>query len=152
VADNPLALASLADLVVSLVLRGIPHNYLERLESGPFGAVPAYVRRAEEFMRANAAVPIRMEHAAAAAGCSVRTLDAVFRQFRETTPLATLHHIRLEQVHAELHHPIAGASIAEVSRAATASPISGDLPRPIAAVLASRHQRRSDGVRGDRRP
>jgi AraC-like DNA-binding protein len=116
VADNPVALASLTDLVVALALRAIPHNYLERLERGPFGAVPAYVWRAEEFMRAKAAAPIRMEHVAAAAGCSIRTLNAVFRQFRDTTPLAALHKIRLEQVHAELNHPVAGASIAEVAR------------------------------------
>jgi AraC-like DNA-binding protein len=116
VADNPVALASMTDLVVSLALRGIPHNYLERLERGPFGAVPAYVRRAEEFMRANAAVAIRMEGVAAAARCSVRTLNAVFRQFRDTTPLGALHAIRLEQVHAELNHSVTGASIAEVSR------------------------------------
>ena len=116
VADNPVALASLTDLVVSLALRGVPHNYLERLESGRLGAAPAYVRRAEDFMRANAAVPIRMEHVAAAAGCSVRTLGAVFRQFRDTTPLAALHAIRLEQVHAELDRGVTGASIAEVAR------------------------------------
>jgi AraC-like DNA-binding protein len=116
VADNPVALASLTDLVVSLVLRGLAHNYLERLGSGRFGAVPGYVRRAEDFMRANAAVPVRMEQVAAAAGCSVRTLNAVFRQFRETTPLAALHSIRLEQVRAELTHPATGASIGEVSR------------------------------------
>ena len=116
VADNPVALASLIDLVMSLVLRGIPHNYLERLGSGRFGAVPAYVRRAEDFMRANAAVPIRMEQVAAAAGCSVRTLDAVFRRFRDTTPLAALHAIRLEQVRAELSHSAKSASVGEISR------------------------------------
>jgi AraC-like DNA-binding protein len=116
VADNPVALASLADLMVSLVLRGIPHNYLDRLGSGHFGAVPAYVRRADDFMRANAAVPIRMNEVAAAAGCSVRTLNAVFRQFRDTTPLAALHTIRLEQVRTELAHNVTGASISEVSR------------------------------------
>ena len=116
VADNPVALASLTDLVMSLVLRGVPHNYLERLGSGRFGAVPAYVRRAEDFMRANAAVPIRMEQVAAAAGCSVRTLDAVFRRFRDTTPLAALHAIRLEQVRAELSHSANSTSVAEISR------------------------------------
>ena len=115
VADNPVALASLTDLVVSLVLRGVPHNYVERLGSGRFGAVPAYVRRAEDFMQVNAAVPIRMEGVAAAAGCSVRTLDTVFRRFRDTPPLAALHAIRLEKVHAELRHSVAGATIAEVS-------------------------------------
>jgi len=116
VADNPVALASLTDLMVSLVLRGIPHNYLERLGSGRFGAVPAYVRRADDFMRANAAVPIRMEQVAAAAGCSVRTLNEVFRQFRDTTPLAALHTIRLEQARAELNQNVTGASIGEISR------------------------------------
>jgi len=116
VADNPVALASLTDLMVSLVLRGIPHNYLERLGSGRFGAVPAYVRRADDFMRANATVPIRMEQVAAAAGCSVRTLNAVFRQFRDTTPLIALHAIRLEQVRAELNHNATAATIGEVAR------------------------------------
>jgi AraC-like DNA-binding protein len=116
VGDNPVALASLTDLVVSLVLRGVPHNYLERFESGRFGAVPAYMRRAEDFMRANAAVPIRMEDVAAAASCSVRTLGSVFRRFRDTTPLAVLHAIRLEQVHAELNHGTASGSAAEVAR------------------------------------
>jgi AraC-like DNA-binding protein len=116
VADNPVALASLTDLMVSLVLRGIPHNYLERLGSGRFGAVPAYVRRADDFMRANADIPIRMEQVAAAAGCSVRTLNAVFRQFRDTTPLAALHTIRFEQVRAELNHSVTGGPISEVSR------------------------------------
>ena len=104
--DNPVALASMTDLVVSLVLRAIPHNYGERLDRGPFGAVPAYVRRAEEFMRAKSAVPLRMEHVAAAAGCSIRTLNAVFHRFRETTPLAALHANRLEQAHAELNRSL----------------------------------------------
>jgi AraC-like DNA-binding protein len=116
VADNPVALASLTDFVLSLVLRGIPHNYLERLESGRFGAVPAYVRRAKEFMQANAAVPIRMEQVAAAAGCSVRTLDAVFRRFRDTTPLAALRAIRLEQARAALSDSTKSTPVSEVSR------------------------------------
>ena len=116
VADNPVALASLTDLVVTLALRGVPHNFSERLERGRFGAVPAYVRRAEDFMRANADVPIRMEQVAAAAGCSIRTLDAVFRRFRDVTPLAALHAIRLDEARAELSGGAKDASIADISR------------------------------------
>lgn len=41
VADNPVALASMTDLILSLVLRGVPHNYRERLENRRPGAVPA---------------------------------------------------------------------------------------------------------------
>ena len=77
---------------------------------------PAGPRRAEEFMRANATVPIRMEDVAAAAGCSIRTLDAVFRRFRDTTPLAALHAIRLEQARAELSHGANSMSVVEIAR------------------------------------
>ncbi len=116
VADNPVALASMTDLILSLVLWGVPHNYLERLDNRRPAAVPAYVRRAEDFMRANAGAPIRMDHVADAAGCSVRTLGAVFRHFRDTTPLAALHAIRLDYVHVELSRGPASGSIADVAR------------------------------------
>jgi transcriptional regulator GlxA family with amidase domain len=107
----------MTDLMLSLVLRGTRHNYLERLENrGRLSAVPAYVRRAEDFMHANATMPIRMEQVADAAGCSIRTLGAVFRHFRDTTPLAALHAIRLEQVQAELSHSAISGSPAEVAR------------------------------------
>jgi AraC-like DNA-binding protein len=116
VAANPVALASFTDLILSLVLRGIRHNHLERLENrGRLGFVPAYVRRAEEFMHTNAAMPIRMEQVADAAGCSVRTLGAVFRHFRDTTPLAALHAVRLDEVRAELSHGATIGSAAEVA-------------------------------------
>jgi len=117
VATNPVALASFTDLILSLVLRGIRHNHLDQLEHrGRLSAVPAYVRRAEEFMHTNAAMPIRMDHVADAAGCSVRTLGAVFRHFRNTTPLAALHAIRLDHVHGELSRSLPNESISEVAR------------------------------------
>jgi AraC-like DNA-binding protein len=87
---------------VALALRAAPHNYTDQLERGPAAAVPHYVRRAEEFMQAHCADPLRIADVAAAAGCSVRTLGDVFRRFRGRTPLAALHAIRLEQVHATL--------------------------------------------------
>jgi transcriptional regulator GlxA family with amidase domain len=116
VASNPVALASMTDLLISLALRGAPHNYADQLDRGVAGAVPAYIRRAEDFMLADCAVPIRIAHVAAAAGCSVRTLGAVFRHFRGKTPLGALHAIRLEQVHGELRLGATGASVATVAR------------------------------------
>jgi AraC-like DNA-binding protein len=108
VAGNAVALASMTDFIVTLALRAVAHNYTDQLEMGSAAAVPAYVRRAEDFMRANGAEPIRITDVAAAAGCSVRTLGEVFRRFRGRTPLAALHAIRLEQVHAELSLGITG--------------------------------------------
>lgn len=115
-ADNAVALASFSDLVVQTALHGIPHNYTERLVNGGQGAVPAYMRRADDFMRAHAAAPIRMEDVAAASGCSMRTLEVVYKNFRDITPLAALHAIRLEQVCAALHAHATNASTAEVAR------------------------------------
>jgi AraC-like DNA-binding protein len=116
IADNAVALASTTDLLARLVLVALPHNHTDQLEAGRAGAVPAYVRRAEEFMRAHCAEPIRMAQVADAAGCSLRTLEAVFRQFRGTTPLGALHGIRLEQVHRELSLAATDAPLAAIAR------------------------------------
>ena len=116
VASSPVALASLTDLLVSLVLRGAAHNYTDRLASTASGAVPAYVRRAEDFMRAHGAQSIRMSHVAAAAGCGLRTLTAVFNHFRGTTPLGMLHSIRLDLARAELALGTCDASVNTIAR------------------------------------
>jgi transcriptional regulator GlxA family with amidase domain len=115
-ADNPAALASMTELLTALALRGVRHNYSDQLERRHSGTVPAYVRRAEEFMRAHCAEPLRMTQVATAAGCSVRTLNEVFRQFRGTTPLAALHAIRLDQVRGELRLAGSDASVGAIAR------------------------------------
>lgn len=116
VADNPVALAAMTDLLVTLLLRAVPHNYTAQLDIGAPCAVPAYVRRAEEFMRANSTNPIRIADVAVAAGCSVRNLHGVFRRFRGMTPLAALHAIRLDAVSEELRTGRSGTSAAAVAR------------------------------------
>ena len=114
--SSPVALASLIDLLVSLVLRGTSHNYSNWLAKGSSGTVPAYIRRAEDFMRESATEPIRMAHVAAAAGCSLRTLDDAFKQFRGSTPLGALHAIRLELAREELALGVLSDSVTTVAR------------------------------------
>ncbi|UPY37868.1 AraC family transcriptional regulator [Sediminicoccus sp. KRV36] len=116
IATNAVALASTTDLILTLILRGAKHNHTHHLDAGPSCAVPAYVHRAEEFMRANSASPIRVADIAAAAGCSVRTLNAVFQRFRGQVPLAALQAIRLALVHTELSQGADGLCIGAVSR------------------------------------
>jgi len=115
-ASNPMALASMTDLLAALMLRGVPNNYSDELSAGSGAAVPAYVFRAEEFMRANCAAPIRVSDIASAAGCSVRTLNATFLRFRGQVPLAALCAIRLKQVHAEVSQAREGTTIAAIAR------------------------------------
>jgi AraC-like DNA-binding protein len=116
VADNAVALASTTDLLMTLILHGLPHNHTDQLQVGPGSAVPVYVQRAEEFMRVHCAEAVRLSDIAAAAGCSVRTLGSVFQRFRGRTPLAALHAIRLERVRAELGGGTTDTPIAAVAR------------------------------------
>ena len=96
VASNAIALASFRDLVVRTVLHGLRHNYVERLTPRPAAPAPVFLQRAEAFMRAYAEQTLRMADVAAAAGCSVRTLNNVYRHFRDTTPSKSLQAIRLQ--------------------------------------------------------
>ncbi len=95
---EPVARETFTDLFLQTVLSRLPHNHTPRLERPTGTAVPRHLRRAEAFMHASADQPITMGDVTAAAGCGTATLYAAFRQFRDTTPLAALHAIRLGRV------------------------------------------------------
>ena len=99
---QPVALAAFTDLFVQTALRELPHNHRERLLRPAGVAAPGHLRRAEAFMRAQAEAPIGLAEIAAAAGCSVRTLQNAFRLFRDTTPHRALQTVRLERARAAL--------------------------------------------------
>ena len=56
-------------------------------------------------MCAHADQAVSMQDVAEAAGCSLRSLHDAFRGWRDTTPLAALHRVRLERVRTELSCP-----------------------------------------------
>ena len=62
-------------------------------------AAPVAVRRAEDFIRANADAPLTVARIAQAAGCSVRALQLAFRRFRHVSPMAVVRDVRLEQAY-----------------------------------------------------
>lgn len=114
IAGNPAAVAAFTDLFIHTALRGLPHNYSERLAHGAAGPTPRILRRAEEYLREHAAEPVRMEQVAQAAGCSLRTLQLAFRRFRESTPHAALRDARLDGARRDLAS--GNDSVAVVSR------------------------------------
>lgn len=99
---NPMALATFTDLLTQGLLNNLRHSYSDRLSVPHQATVPRSVRRAEEYLRAHASEPVRMEDLAAAAGCSLRALQMAFRRFRDTTPRAVLLDIRLDSARADL--------------------------------------------------
>ena len=70
------------------------------------------VRRAETYIRSNMSRNIRLKDVAAAAGVSVRTLQASFKRDRHVTPMQYLRNLRLDAVHQRL---MAGSSVANAA-------------------------------------
>ncbi|MDY0913678.1 helix-turn-helix transcriptional regulator [Rathayibacter festucae] len=76
----------------------------------------ARLRTAIEYLHAHSHEPVHVEDVAAAAGLSLRGLQALFRRELELSPLDYLRRIRLDRVREELRAGQAGAlSVAEVA-------------------------------------
>ena len=99
---NEIVARNLEETLALFLLLGLKHNYTTRLQDQRGAAAPGSVRRAEEFMRANALAPLTIAEIAHAAECSVRALQMAFRRFRGTTPMAALQRIRLEEARTEM--------------------------------------------------
>ena len=66
-------------------------------------------------MTANLSKPMTLVEVAVACGVSSRTLQQGFRQFKNTTPMNYLQHLRLEAFREELVEARPGQSVAEVA-------------------------------------
>jgi len=64
--------------------------------------VPRYVRRAEEYIRANAGSDITTERLAREVNATARTLQLAFNKFRGCTPMQMVKAIRLEFANKDL--------------------------------------------------
>jgi AraC-like DNA-binding protein len=84
--------------------------------TAPVGARSAVVRAALEFLHANAATPITVQHVAAAAHISARGLHAAFVAETGRPPSEHLRAIRLDGVRDELRFAPATETIATVAR------------------------------------
>jgi AraC-like DNA-binding protein len=119
--DHPLhhslVLKQFESMLINALVYGQPNNLRERLDcaSKPRAPLPHFVKRTEEFMRAHADQPLSIEQLAEHAGVSVRTLFAGFRDFCDTTPMAYLRNLRLEQVHLELSRQQQEDSVTDIA-------------------------------------
>ena len=114
-AGSDVAGRSFTDLMLYTLLHAVPHNHSERLARVGSPAVPGIVRRAEAYVRAHVEEPIALHEVAEAAGCCVRSLQLGFRRFRETTPLASIRHARLEAVREALRSGDAGGTVTDLA-------------------------------------
>lgn len=96
--EGPLLAGSYEQLLIAQLYALAPHNLClgDRSARQP---CPKQLRRAEEFIRNNLYTPITVDHIAGAAGCSTRTLQRIFRHFRDATPTQILSHYRIAEAH-----------------------------------------------------
>lgn len=114
VLDAPMVGTQFRELMFSAIFGGISHNYKDAHINGAMDvAIPGVVKRAEDYIRANADKPLTIEVLAREAGCSERALHWGFNQFRQNSPLALLREIRLERAHEDLAR--ANGSVTEVA-------------------------------------
>jgi len=99
------------EYLLTLLLHHHPHSYSDEMAEKDSAPVPGIVRRAERYMSDNAQVPITVSDVAAHLGVSLRTLQAGFRQWRNTTPRAHLQLVRLQLVRDELQRSDAEANV-----------------------------------------
>jgi AraC-like DNA-binding protein len=112
---NAVTIQSFEEHLALSLLLGLRHSHSERVSRQRTAAAPASVKRAEEFMRANAREPLTIEEIANAAGSSVRALQLAFRRFRSTTPMTALQRMRLEAARTEMLRVEPGQSLARIA-------------------------------------
>ncbi|NTH16766.1 AraC family transcriptional regulator [Agrobacterium rhizogenes] len=113
--QSPLALSNLTSAIVNLILETVPHRFSDELARTAPSPSPRHVKRAIDFMQANLSHPISLADIAAACHVSVRSLHKGFREFKLTTPVAYLQHLRLEAAHRDLQQAPAGLTVAAIA-------------------------------------
>ncbi len=109
-------LGQLEEFVMSPLLSSLRSNYSEQL-IGDASLERRAVRRAVEFVERNLARPITVSDVAAAAGVSLRTLQAFFAEDLQQTPSSFIRNRRLERARADLADapPGSGATVSQIA-------------------------------------
>ncbi|KMY84951.1 putative transcriptional regulator, AraC family [Candidatus Paraburkholderia calva] len=113
--SSPIAASYLRQAMTTVILQGARHNYSNFLRSIPSDVTPARIKRAIEYMYANATKPIRLPEIAEAAALSVRGLQAGFMRHKRLTPMEFLRNVRLERVREDLRNPLVTGSCEQIA-------------------------------------
>jgi AraC-like DNA-binding protein len=102
VTATPLIAGQLTQLLAEAVLDTFPSTTMDtRRRIPPDHATPAPVRRAMDFIEANAEREMTLSEIAAASGIGPRGLQAAFLRHEDTTPAAYARRVRMERAHQE---------------------------------------------------
>jgi len=105
---------ALNEFMLSLLLDMAPHNYSDEIRAPHPLAAPRALREAERLMRDVRGVG-SVHDIAAAAGLSLRSLEAGFREWKKETPLGFMRRLRLTAVREQLLQRGARTTVADVA-------------------------------------
>lgn len=98
ICSSAIGRTNLVSLLLSGLLSCLDHNYRDELSRGVGRPRPAYIAKAQNYMRQNLAQPITPEDVAEAVHVSTRALYAGFKLYLNTTPMRYLKELRLDAV------------------------------------------------------
>jgi AraC-like DNA-binding protein len=93
---------SIEQALITMLLSGFRHSHSQRSSNLEPGPAPYYVKRAEQYIRANARNPISIDDLVDCAKVSARTLFYGFNRWRGKPPMAYLRDTRLDMAKREL--------------------------------------------------
>lgn len=112
---SPIAMQRMKETMIAQLLEGVPHRFSDELRGPVTSVSPYYVKRAIEFMWANAYRPVSASEIAGECGVGVRALNSGFRRFKAMPMMAYLREIRLSAVRQELRDPGSTGAIGEIA-------------------------------------
>ncbi|MDQ6433699.1 helix-turn-helix domain-containing protein [Mesorhizobium sp. LHD-90] len=101
--------------LLELFFRQQPNNMSHFIDDAPAAPAPRHLRRANEFLRENAAEPIGVLDIAEAAGVTARTLQTAFRSAYGLSPMHALGRERLRRVRFDLMDAGGPATVADAA-------------------------------------
>lgn len=104
--------AHMEHLLVTLLADALPALLVDHKP-----AIPAFVKRAEAFIRANIGEPLQLEEIARAAGVSARTLRERFQSAHGVSPMQYLRDVRMERARESLLQAGTRGRIADIALA-----------------------------------
>jgi AraC-like DNA-binding protein len=114
----PVAIASLSDAAISLLLLGQKHNLSDAIKKSELrdaSAVPAIVKKARDHLEAHAADPLDLEELARACGVGIRSLQIRFKRHFGAPVSTILLDIRLDRLKQRLSNAGPGERVVDVA-------------------------------------
>ncbi|HZM36412.1 MAG TPA: AraC family transcriptional regulator [Burkholderiales bacterium] len=112
--SHPLVASDFEQLIMTSVLLSVPHNHSSALSRLDRGLAPRDVRRAVEFLHANANRPLTLGELVRASGVAGRTLLKHFKDAHGVSPMRYLRNYRLQRVREDLRRE-PGRSVSEIA-------------------------------------